>query len=793
MKTKFTFIVLALILSVSTVFAQSTARIQVIHNSADNAADSVDIYLNGSILLDNFAFRNATEFIDAPAETSINIGVAPKTSTSVDDTIYNMQTTLTANETYILVASGIVSGSGYNPSTAFDIDVYGMGQEQAAQSGNTDLLVYHGSTDAPTVDVYEATGPANLVDNIAYSEFSSGYLELPTADYYLQVRDETGSANLFAYDAPLSTLGLDDAAAVVVASGFADPSVNSDGPGFGLYVALPSGGEMVALPESDARVQVIHNSADLAADTVDVYLNGDLLIDNFAFRNASPFIDAPANTQISIDVAPGTSSSSSESIYNLTTTLEPDETYVLVASGIVSGSGYNPSTAFDIDVYGMGQEQAAQSGNTDLLVYHGSTDAPTVDVYEATGPANLVDNIAYSEFSSGYLELPTADYYLQVRDETGSANLFAYDAPLSTLGLDDAAAVVVASGFADPSVNSDGPGFGLYVALPSGGEMVALPESDARVQVIHNSADLAAETVDVYLNDEMLIDDFAFRTASPFIDAPANTEISIDVAPGTSSSSSESIYNLTTTLEPDETYVLVASGIVSGSGYNPATPFEIDVFAMGREMSMNSDETDVLVYHGSTDAPTVDVTEPNAGLQLVDDLSYGEFKTDYLELATADYSLQIQDETGYTAVAQFSAPLSTLGLTDSALVVVASGFLDPSSNNDGPAFGLYAALPSGGELVELPSETTSKAMVQVIHNSADAAASSVDIYKNDQILLDDFAFRTASPFVEVTAGVNFDISVQPSSSTDTVDALAKYTYNLKADMNYELIASGLVS
>ncbi len=238
---------------------------------------------------------------------------------------------------------------------------------------------------------------------------------------------------------------------------------------------------------------------------------------------------------------------------------------------------------------------------------------------------------------------------------------------------------------------------------------------------------------------------------------------------------------------------MVASGIVSGSGYNPATPFEIDVFAMGREMAMNSDETDVLVYHGSTDAPTVDVTEPNAGLQLVDDLSYGEFKTDYLELATADYSLQIQDETGYTAVAQFSAPLSTLGLTDSALVVVASGFLDPSSNNDGPAFGLYAALPSGGELVELPSETTSKAMVQVIHNSADAAASSVDIYKNDQILLDDFAFRTASPFVEVTAGVNFDISVQPSSSTDTVDALAKYTYNLKADMNYELIASGLVS
>ena len=43
----------------------------------------------------------------------------------------------------------------------------------------------------------------------------------------------------------------------------------------------------------------------------------------------------------------------------------------------------------------------------------------------------------------------------------------------------------------------------------------------ARVQVIHNSADEAAEVVDVWLNDILLIDDFEFRTATPFVDAPA--------------------------------------------------------------------------------------------------------------------------------------------------------------------------------------------------------------------------------------------------------------------------------
>ena len=64
--------------------------------------------------------------------------------------------------------------------------------------------------------------------------------------------------------------------------------------------------------------------------------------------------------------------------------------------------------------------------------------------------------------------------------------------------------------------------------------MIALPSADlatARVQVIHNSADAAAESVDVYLNETLLIPNFAFRTASPFVDAPAGIEIDLSVAP----------------------------------------------------------------------------------------------------------------------------------------------------------------------------------------------------------------------------------------------------------------------
>uniref|UniRef100_UPI00286C51F8 DUF4397 domain-containing protein n=1 Tax=Flavobacterium sp. TaxID=239 RepID=UPI00286C51F8 len=208
----------------------------------------------------------------------------------------------------------------------------------------------------------------------------------------------------------------------------------------------------------------------------------------------------------------------------------------------------------------------------------------------------------------------------------------------------------------------------------------------ARVQVIHNSADAAAEFVDVYLNGTLLLDNFKFRTATPFIDAPAGVPIQIDIAPSTSTSVAQSIYNITPTLTAGETYVVIANGIVSPTGYTPTQPFGLSVFAQGRESASNVANTDVLVNHGSTDAPTVDVVETSipAGT-IVNDISYPNFTADYLELPTANYTLDVRDATGTVVVATYAAPLATLSLQGQALTVVASGFLNPANNSNGPA------------------------------------------------------------------------------------------------------------
>ncbi len=219
--------------------------------------------------------------------------------------------------------------------------------------------------------------------------------------------------------------------------------------------------------------------------------------------------------------------------------------------------------------------------------------------------------------------------------------------------------------------------------------------------------------MDVWLNDTKLIPDFAFRTATPFIDAPAGVEFTIAIqAPG-STSPENPIWSQNYTLAANETYILIANGTVSPSGYDPVKPFNIDVYPTAREAAASAGNTDVLAYHGSTDAPTVSIWEVGAGAgQIVSDLSYNEF-AGYLELPTANYSLQIRDETGTTAVATFGAPLQTLGLEGKAITVLASGFLNPANNSDGAPFGLYVALATGGNLVPLTNTSSIENIVDV--------------------------------------------------------------------------------
>lgn len=675
------------------------AELQVIHNSADPAASVVDIYINGNLTLNDFAFREATPYLPVPSGTLLNIGIAPGNSMSAMDTLVNIPVTLMQNQRYVAIASGVLNPAAFtaNPnsiSTGFQLIVADNMRNASLNPGEVDLKVLHGSTDAPTVDVV-AQGVGTLVNDASYADFTP-YLSVPAGNYLLDITPGNDNNTVVAtFSAELNGLG--GGAAVVFASGFLDANQNPNA-AFGLFAALPNGAVVALSKVGAARLQVIHNAADPAASSVDIYVNGGLLLDNFNFRQATPFIDVNSGQTLNIGIAPGTSTSVNDTLVNIPVVLNEGETYVAVANGVLNPASFsvNPegiSTAFQLSLFSGMQEVGLNGANVDLAVLHGATDAPAVDVF-ARNVAQLIDSITYTELN-GYINVPAADYMLDITPSGGSPILASYLAPLS--GLSGGAAVVFASGFLNPSLNQNGEAFGLFAALADGTVIELNDTSNSRLQVIHNSADPAANQVDVYVNGTLLLNDFTFRTATPFIDVPSNVTINIGIAPGTSTSVNDTLVNIPVVLANGGTYLAIASGVLSPASFavNPdgrPTGFQLLLQDMMRESAEDVSNVDFRVIHGSTDAPTVDVVAVGAGV-IVNNAAYTDI-TGYITVPPAAYTLQVTDAINNSVVvAQYAANLSSLG--GGSAVVFASGFLTPSTNQNGPAFGLFAALTDG--------------------------------------------------------------------------------------------------
>ena len=715
-----------------------TARLQVIHNAADPAANQVDVYLNGSLALDNFEFRTATPFIDVPANVLINIGIAPPNSVSADDTIKNFQVTFRPNKRYIAVANGVLDPSQFaanpdNKSIGFTIFSKDGIREQGTSNQQVDFVTVHGATDAPTVDVWARNvsnsqnsnhtnaslsiseeeiepegsnfwGRRKVINNLTYSEIY-GYRKLRPAQYVLEVTPgNNGNIVVASFNANLTGLG--GGAAVVFASGFLDPTANQNGAAFGLFAALPNG-TVVEFPAilPTARLQVIHNAADPLANEVDVYVNGDLLLDNFAFRTATPFVTVPAGVTLNIGVAPSTSTSANDTIKNIPVFLENGKTYVAVANGVV-GSGFSPnpdgrSIAFTLFAKDGIKESGMYNSKVDFVVLHGSTDAPAVDVI-ARNVGKLVDDAAYGDFTD-YLRVPASSYLLDITPANDNNMIVAtFEANLTGLG--GGAAVVFASGFLDPTSNQNGAAFGLFAALPNG-TVVEFPSyiapTTARLQIIHNAADPIANEVDIYVNGNLLLDNFGFRTATPYVDVPAGVLLNIGVAPGTSTSVSDTIKNFAVSFEGGKTYVAMANGVVNTSDFasNPnGRDIAFTLFAKSdaREQANYNNKVDLFAVHGSTDAPAVNI-RALFGLSL-SNIAYGDI-SNYVSLPASRNWVIIYTTNPFQLVGVYNADLRTLG--GSSAVVFASGFLNPSANQNGETFGVFVALANGA-VVQLP-------------------------------------------------------------------------------------------
>ena len=250
-----------------------------------------------------------------------------------------------------------------------------------------------------------------------------------------------------------------------------------------------------------ANVQIIHNSPDPAASSVDVYVNGDLLpeLTGLDFRNATAFLEVPAETDLEIDVVPA-GGELSASVHNQTFNLAPDENYVVVANGLLAD--------FELTVFSGARLAADDASDVDVLVHHGSPDAPAVDV-AIDGVGVVVPNISFPQFQ-GYLSVSPVDVELQILPAGGDTPVAVYAAALSAL--EGAAVTVVASGlFGDGAVESNS--FGLWVATATGGALIELP-------LVEEDDDAPMEPAPTPTEDENLV---ISLFSNAYDDVPVNT------------------------------------------------------------------------------------------------------------------------------------------------------------------------------------------------------------------------------------------------------------------------------
>ncbi|MEY4204897.1 MAG: hypothetical protein RL013_2601, partial [Bacteroidota bacterium] len=324
-----------------------------------------------------------------------------------------------------------------------------------------------------------------------------------------------------------------------------------------------------------ARVQIIHNSPE---PVVDIYADNNLLLNNFVFRTATPFIDLPAGVQINIGIAPEGSTSAADAIATFPVEFEAGRTYVVMAAGVVENTG---STALNLFVNDDARETGGGS-SVDIAIFHGSPDAPPVDIDAVFVADDIVSNLGFGDFT-GYLNLPAEKYDLAIQPAATNNTIASFRANLS--GLAGNTATVFASGYLGGT-----PSFGLFAALANGAVIRLSPTPTARVQIIHNSPE---PTVDLYVDNGRLLDNFAFRHATAFVDMPADRNMTVGVARDNSTSASSAIATFPVNFEKDKTYVVMAGGVVGNTG---ATAFNLFVNGAAREAGTGSN-VDVAVFH----------------------------------------------------------------------------------------------------------------------------------------------------------------------------------------------------
>lgn len=720
---------LAAFLFVPAAVAQN-ASVQLVHNAPDRLIEFVDVYANGTLLADDFQFRNATTFLSVPPGAT-EVAVAPSTSASADEAFFSTGYTLDAGDSYFIVLSGLTQPQAYLPNPdELPTDFRTLLLNARTGGSGVQFRFANGTPDARSV-TFEIRGEGNVAEDLGYESFSS-YRSLGTRGTQFTVHPATAPSLYYGvFPVPLNQFN--GTPALIMTSGFIDPFLNQNGPPFRLLTVASNGFvdsvSPVAVPDASALMQFINNIGDpTLGENVDVFVDGGLAIDNMFFRTATGFLSVAGppiqqNTTISVH-EPVTG----QELASTTLTLIQGRRYVVLLNGVSNPSAFAPNpegrdTGIDIVVWDGIRLESSAPEDGQVAFFNAVTDAPSMDVY---WDSRRVTDTSYGD--------PSSPSYSRIPPSFEGAIIEAFPASttfpvlirhaLDWFFVQGRAYVMVANGFIDPESNQNGRQAEIFLVTPDGlvidlSDRERVDLAPPTFQAIHLTPDPSIGSFKVELNGTIVGDPISFREATPYIQIPTR-DVVIRLLDATSD---DEIRALSFRAAPSTTRIGTLIGLAEPSEFltNPSgRSTQLDFPILLAEYPSTPALAAPFPINAMPDGPDYLVVAPDSQV-VADRLPYGRFG-DNVTFESRFGPFRIFDAVSDTLIATTTATFGDAVGRPSILAL--TGFLKPSENQNGPGY-LPLYVLRDGSVFSFPDP-------QIVSNEAPISSvpSSLSVYPN---------------------------------------------------------------
>jgi hypothetical protein len=397
---------LALLVPISAQEADDSVFVRAAHFSTD--ALEVDVYINGELTLEAFAFPNISDWLELSAGTYTIDVVA--TGAAIEDALVSGEYDLSAGDW----ATVIVRGEVNRDTLAIQAVVDDL---SAIPEGLTFVSAFHAITDLDPVNVF--VGETELVRLLSYPEVlvdTDGYASdtVLAGDYDFDIQDADGNSLL---SVDTTTLGAGRAYFIAAVGTAANP----------LYVFVVTDVEAltgdvidpladIETGDGTAFARIGHFS--VSAGDVDVYLNGSLTLEAVQFGSVSDYLEVDAGFYDVALVATG--DTLENAVYEGQIAIVTDSVTLVSAVGLVGDESLTVVTSNENNV-------APEFGLSRIAFFQA---IPSLELFNLSANGDsLIQGVVYPNIFVGALDgyvsvdVVTGDYTLVVDGAGNTLNV----------------------------------------------------------------------------------------------------------------------------------------------------------------------------------------------------------------------------------------------------------------------------------------------------------------------------------------------------------------------------------